>query len=117
MWEEEGYSQWAAEDLETGRFVGRLGLLCHRDWPLVGGAVREVGWVLHRDFWGRGLATEAGRASIDCWRAFFDDDRLISITAPGNARSLVVMERLGLTYRGKAQWHGSDVVWYALDRS
>jgi hypothetical protein len=27
-----------------------------------------------------------------------------------------VMERLGLTERGTAFWHGYDVVWYALDR-
>jgi hypothetical protein len=26
------------------------------------------------------------------------------------------MERLGLTVRGTAHWHGHDVVWYALDR-
>ena len=41
---------------------------------------------------------------------------LISITVPANARSRAVMERLGLTYRGIAQWRGLDVVWYAVDR-
>jgi RimJ/RimL family protein N-acetyltransferase len=116
MWREEGYSQWAAQDLATGRLIGRLGMLCHRDWPLVDGPVPEVGWVLHRDFWGRGLASEAGRASIECWRRHLDDPRLISITSPANTRSRAVMERLGLTFRGTARWHDHDVVWYALDR-
>ena len=115
-WRTDGYSQWAAEELETGRFVGRLGILCHHDWPLVEGPVPEVGWVLPRDFWGRGFATEAGRASIECWRDHLDDPQLISITSPENRRSRAVMERLGLTFRGTAFWHGSDVVWYALDR-
>jgi len=77
--------------------------------------VPEVGWVLHRDFWGRGLATEPGRASIDCWREFLGDEQLISITAPGNVRSRAVIERLGLAYRGPARWHDRDVVWYALE--
>jgi RimJ/RimL family protein N-acetyltransferase len=115
-WEENGYSQWAGVDLECGRLVGRLGMLCHRDWPRVDGPVPEVGWVLHHDFWGRGLATEAGRASIARWREHLDDPQLISITTPANTRSRAVMERLGLTYRGTAHWHGWDVVWYALDR-
>jgi RimJ/RimL family protein N-acetyltransferase len=115
-WSKEGYSQWAAEDLESGRLVGRLGILCHRDWPLVDGPVPEVGWVLHRDFWGRGLATEAGRASIECWREHLDDPQLISITTPANTRSWAVMERLGLTHRGTARWHDHDVIWYAIDR-
>jgi RimJ/RimL family protein N-acetyltransferase len=115
-WRNEGYGQWAAEELESGRFVGRLGMLCHRDWPLVSGPVPEVGWVLHRDFWGRGLATEAGQASVEIWREYLDDPRLISITTRANRRSRAVMERLGLTFRGETHWHGHDVIWYALDR-
>ena len=72
--------------------------------------------MLHRDWWGRGLATEAGRAGLECWREHLDDPQLISITTPANRRSRAVMERLGLAYRGETRWHGHDVVWYALDR-
>ncbi|MGH3024645.1 MAG: GNAT family N-acetyltransferase [Gaiellaceae bacterium] len=61
----------------------------------------EVGWVLHRDWWGRGLATEGGRAGLDGWREHLDDAQLISITTPANRHSCTVMERLGLTYRGR----------------
>jgi len=114
-WRHDGLGLWAAEELASGRFVGRLGLMRHHDWPAAPDPV-EVGWVLHRDWWGRGLATEAGRAAVECWRACLDDARLISITTPANRRSRAVMERLGMTERGAAHWHGHDVVWYALDR-
>jgi RimJ/RimL family protein N-acetyltransferase len=116
-WKDDGYCQWAACDLATGRLIGRIGMLCHHDWPLVDRPVPEVGWVLHRDFWGRGLATEGGRAGVDAWRRSLPDEpRLYSFTTPDNRRSRAVMERLGLTHHGKAHWHGYDVVWYALDR-
>jgi RimJ/RimL family protein N-acetyltransferase len=114
-WRHDGFSLWAAEDLESGRFVGRIGLLRHHDWPEAPDPV-EVGWTLHRDWWGRGLATEGGRAAVDCWREHLDDPQLISITLPANRRSRAVMERLGLTERGTTRWHDHDVVWYALDR-
>ncbi len=115
-WREDGLGQWAAVDLQTDRLIGRIGLFRHHDWPLAPSPV-EVGWTLHRDYWGQGLATAGGRAAMDCWREFLlDDARLLSITQPENVRSRAVMERLGLTYRGEAQWHGSDVVWYAVDR-
>jgi RimJ/RimL family protein N-acetyltransferase len=114
-WRHEGFSLWAAEDLVSGRLVGRVGLIRHRDWPEAPDPV-EVGWVLHPEWWGRGLATEGGRAAIYCWREHLADLQLISITRPDNARSRAVMERLGLTERGTAHWHGHDVVWYALDR-
>ena len=116
-WRQDGYSQWAACELQSGRLIGRIGILCHHDWPLVDAPVPEVGWVLHRDFWGLGLATEGGRAAIEAWREhLLDEPRLYSFTTPENARSRAVMERLGLTYRGDAHWHGWDIVWYALDR-
>jgi RimJ/RimL family protein N-acetyltransferase len=115
-WQDDGVCQWAAVDLGTDRLIGRIGLLRHHDWPLAPSPI-EVGWVLHRDYWGRGLATEGGRAAMDCWRdLLLDDARLISITVPANDRSRAVMKRLGLTYRGTALWRSLNVVWYAVDR-
>ena len=116
-WLEDGYSQWAACDLESGRLIGRIGLLCHHDWPLAGAPVPEVGWVLHRDFWGRGLATEGGRVSVECWLEHLPDEpRLYSFTTPANRRSRAVMQRLGFAQRGAALWRGFGIVWYARDR-
>jgi RimJ/RimL family protein N-acetyltransferase len=114
-WREEGFSHWAAEDLTTGNLIGRVGLLRHHDWPVSADPV-EVGWTLHPDHWGRGLATEGGRAALECWRELLPDPQLISITRPANLRSRAVMERLGLTLRGTAFWRGYEQVWYALDR-
>ena len=116
-WLEDGYCQWAACDLATGRLIGRIGLQCHHDWPLAERPVPEVGWVLHRDYWGRGLATEGGGAGMDAWREHMPGEpELISITTAANRRSRAVMERLGFTHRGATHWHGYDVIWYALDR-
>ena len=116
-WQEDGVSHWAAVDLASGKLIGRIGLIRHHDWPVEPDPI-EVGWTLHHDYWGRGLATEGGRASMEIWRDRMPDDhRLISITVPGNTRSRAVMERLGLTYRGTAHWKRLDVVWYAIDRT
>jgi RimJ/RimL family protein N-acetyltransferase len=115
QWRHGGFSHWAAADPESGRLIGRLGLLRHHDWPEAPDPV-EVGWTLHRDWRGRGLATEGGHAAIECWREHLEDPQLISITTPTNRRSRAVMERLGLTIRGETHWRGHEVVWYALER-
>ena len=116
QWAEDGLSHWATVDLESGQLIGRIGLIRHHDWPLEPSPV-EVGWVLDERYWGRGLATEGGRASMELWREHLPGDpRLISITLHANRRSRAVMERLGLTYRGETRWHHHDVVWYAVDR-
>jgi RimJ/RimL family protein N-acetyltransferase len=116
-WETDGYSQWAACDSASARLIGRVGVLCHHDWPLVDGPVPEVGWVLHRDFWGRGLATEGGRAGVDAWRGHLPDEPLLySFTTANNVRSRAVMARLGFTEQGTAVWHGYDILWHSLTR-
>jgi len=115
-WRDDGVCQWAAVDLRTNRLIGRIGLLRHHDWPLAP-APSAGGGPLHRDYWGQGLATEGGRAAMECWRdLLLDDAQLLSITRPGNVRSRAVMERLGLTYRGQVAWRGIEHVWYAIDR-
>jgi RimJ/RimL family protein N-acetyltransferase/gamma-glutamylcyclotransferase (GGCT)/AIG2-like uncharacterized protein YtfP len=116
LWAEEGLAHWAAEERVTGRLIGRVGLLRHHDWPLEPSPV-EVGWTLHRDWTGRGLATEGGRASLEVWRDQLPSDpRILSITTPDNVRSRAVMCRLGLTERGTTFWHDTEHVWYALER-
>jgi RimJ/RimL family protein N-acetyltransferase len=114
-WEQEGFASWAACERETGRLVGRIGLLRHHDWPLAPDPV-EVGWALDHEYWGRGLATEGGRAAIGVWRACLPDEVLYSFTIPENARSRAVMERLGMTYGGTTVWHDREHVWYSLAR-
>ncbi len=116
QWTDEGFSHWAIEDPASGLLIGRIGLLRHRDWT-PGGTPVEVGWTLDRAVWGRGLATEGGRAALDLWRRqLLDDHELISITTAENLRSRAVMERLGLTLRGSTAWRGFEVIWYAIDR-
>ena len=115
LWEETGFCTWAACERGTGRLIGRIGLMRHDDWPLAPNPV-EVGWTLDRAYWGRGLATEGGRAGIDTWRTHLADETLYSFTVPENARSRSVMERLGMACGGSALWHGLEHVWYSLDR-
>lgn len=96
-----------------GRVIGKAGF-----W-----APPEIGYILHPDYWGRGLAREALEAAID---HMFTDPRFDTLTAdvdPGNAASIRLLERLGFVKTGQAEqtmrvgdaW--VDSVYYALQRS
>jgi RimJ/RimL family protein N-acetyltransferase len=54
---ERGLGHWAVEERDSGALLGGIGLLHHEDWPEDPDNV-EVGWLLERTAWGRGLATE-----------------------------------------------------------
>ena len=114
-WEERGFGLWAVEEKTSGAFIGRVGLLYHEDWT-EGEHKTEVGWLIERSRWGRGLATEGALASVRHGFETLGLERIISIALPENVASRRVMEKVGLTYRGGTRWRGHDVVWYAIDR-
>ncbi len=59
----------------------------------------EIAWHLHPDHWGKGYATEIGRAAAE--RAFQTGiDEVFAIARPGNERSTSVARRLGMEYVG-----------------
>jgi RimJ/RimL family protein N-acetyltransferase len=110
-WTLRGYGQWALEERESGRFVGRAGLWQPHGWPGL-----EVGWTVAADQWGKGYATEAGRASLEWGFATLDVDQIISLTRTDNAASRRVMTKLGLRYSHDMELLGHKQVVYAITR-
>jgi RimJ/RimL family protein N-acetyltransferase len=113
-WEEHGFGLWAAEERQTGRLVGRIGLAYHRLWP----REPEVGWKLAPEVWGRGYATEGGAASLRYAFETLGAARVVSIAHPENAASIRVMTRLGLAFDGTLWWPEGEVelLRYAIER-
>ncbi|NUR87044.1 MAG: GNAT family N-acetyltransferase [Nonomuraea sp.] len=96
-----GFSHWALVEKDTGSFVGRAGPWQPHGFPGLG-----VGWSLARPYWGKGYATEAGRAALRYCFEELGATEVVSIIKPDNARSISVAERIGhrhlrdLDYRG-----------------
>ncbi|MBB5873894.1 RimJ/RimL family protein N-acetyltransferase [Allocatelliglobosispora scoriae] len=90
---------WAIEVRATGEAVGTVLVI---PMPGMGGATTEdieVGWHLHPDAWGNGYATEAARSAVD--RAFAAGvPEIFAVVRPGNAPSVAVTRRLGMSPLG-----------------
>jgi len=97
MWEQEGYSHWAAELKEDGTFVGWIGLTKVWD-PEDLLLATEVGWFVDRRHWGEGLATEGGRRSLGFGFKELSLGRIIARYNPENLASGRVMEKLGMRH-------------------
>ncbi len=111
-WALRGYGQWVVADRAGGRMLGCAGLWRPEGWPGL-----EVGWLIHPDHWGRGYATEAGRASLDWAFTALGADEAISITLPGNTASRRVMTKIGLTFDRDERVGDLDQVVYRITHS
>ncbi|MDQ6948173.1 MAG: GNAT family N-acetyltransferase [Actinomycetota bacterium] len=115
--ETHGFGLWAAELTAVHSLIGFVGLAVPTWLPEVMPAV-EVGWRLHPDHWGQGLATEAGRASVEYGLDRVGLDRIIGIYDPRNGASGRVMEKLGMRpwLRTTDPERGNELAVYELTR-
>jgi RimJ/RimL family protein N-acetyltransferase len=89
--DEHGYGLWAVE--YAGEFTGYVGLAWHV-FEEGGPEELEVGWRLAERFWGKGIATEAGRAALAV--GLEHEPTVVSVTAEVNVPSQRVMQRIGM---------------------
>ena len=92
-----GFGPFAAELIETGAFIGFIGLSIPAFEAHFMPAV-EIGWRLAFEHWGKGLASEGARAALDFGFNELGLEQVVSFTVPANLRSRHVMERLGMTH-------------------
>jgi RimJ/RimL family protein N-acetyltransferase len=110
-WQLRGYGQWVVEEKQTGLVVGRVGLWHPEGWPGL-----ELGWIIRRSHWGRGLATEAARAALTWTWAHVQTDRVISLIDPGSRASIRVAEKIGAALESHDRLNGAPVHVYAMYR-
>jgi [ribosomal protein S5]-alanine N-acetyltransferase len=95
-----------------GRVIGKAGM-----WQ-----APEIGYLLHPDFWGRGIAFEAMSTVIPHLFAHHPLQALTAEADPRNTASLRLLSRLGFQETGRAartlQWRDEwcDSVYFALPR-
>jgi RimJ/RimL family protein N-acetyltransferase len=87
--ERRGFSFLAVTERDGGALVGDAGL-----HPL--GDDIELGYTLARSAWGRGYATELGRALLAYAFGVLGAERVVAQVEPDNAASRRVLEKLGM---------------------
>jgi ribosomal-protein-alanine N-acetyltransferase len=125
-----GYGLWATVLKRSGAFIGRCGLL---PWAVVpgpegmleldfvgddgdepDGVEGEVAYLLAREHWGDGLATEAARAIVGYGFERLGVSRLICLVDPDNGASLRVAQKIGMAPDGDVEQDGEVFPLYSI---
>ena len=70
----------------------------------------EVGYLLNRQSWGKGYATQATRVALQLGFERFNFPEIIALVHPGNAGSLKVAAKCGLTVVERKVYWGIEMV-------
>jgi RimJ/RimL family protein N-acetyltransferase len=92
-YEEHGFGFYLTELREDQTQLGICGLIKRDTLDDV-----DLGFALFERYWGQGYAREAAEAVIDFARETVGLRRLAAITNPGNARSALLLEALGMKF-------------------
>jgi [ribosomal protein S5]-alanine N-acetyltransferase len=108
-----GFGLWVALLKDSGKFAGQCGLTVQE---VEGKEEVEIGYLFLREFWGRGLATEAARAARDHGFHALGYERLVSLIDPGNLPSRRVAERVGLKLEKEVWKRNKNICVYAISK-
>ncbi len=106
-----GYGRWGCVLRQTQSIIGFCGLKYLAELDEV-----DVGYRLLPDYWGRGLATEACRASLEFGFGTLQLERIIGLVLPENIASIRVMEKVGMQADGDVDYDGSRALKFVLQQ-
>ncbi len=111
-----GYGTFMVRRRGEGRIVANCGVFrSHRGFGVEQGFdnAPEAGWIVHRDAWGQGLASEVMTAALDWFDATHGRQRIACMIEEGHGASEAIAAKLGFVrYGQQAADDGSPLVLY-----
>jgi ribosomal-protein-alanine N-acetyltransferase len=104
-----GFTIWPIDELDGERLVAVAGLT----WVETHGPDVEAAYLVRRDRWGRGYATEALRAILTIGREQLGLERIVALAYPDNHASRHVMEKAGMRAEGTMAAYGRELTRHA----
>ena len=89
---------WAITIKGSGKIIGSVGLEPDKKRPGVNSS--ELGYSLSKEYWGKGVMTEAAKAVMKFAFEVFKSEVIAAQTGPSNKRSQGVLLKCGFTYEG-----------------
>jgi len=111
-WDKRGFGWWAVEPKSEEGIIGWNGLQYLPETEEV-----EIGFLLSKPYWGKGLATEGASEGLKYGFETLGLERIVGIVHPENIASQGVLGKLGLTFNNEAEYFGLRVYRYVIDAS
>jgi ribosomal-protein-alanine N-acetyltransferase len=104
---------WATIHKESGKFIGRCGLLPS---TIDGRPEVEVAYLINKEYWGQGLGTEAAQGILDYGFEQLGLSRLICLIERENQASMRVAEKIGMTFEKEGQDEKGPFLLYSRNK-
>jgi RimJ/RimL family protein N-acetyltransferase len=105
-----GFGIWALIEKASGNLIGQCGFNILKETSEV-----EIAYLLAKEFWGKGYATEISRAAISYGFTVLNLKRIVALAYPENIPSINVIQKLGMKYEGEKEFFGKKFIFFSME--
>jgi ribosomal-protein-alanine N-acetyltransferase len=113
-------SRWQSEKIGIGAIVEKQSRLligwCGL-WRLTETGEIELGYAIAKEFWGKGMATEAARRFLEYGFNELNIEKIASVARPENMPSRRVMEKTGMHFDYLGEFYDREMVHYSIEKA
>jgi RimJ/RimL family protein N-acetyltransferase len=107
-----GFGIWALIEKENDLLIGHCGFNILKENSEV-----EIAYLLAKEYWGKGYATEISRAAPDYGFTDLNLSRIVALAYPENIASINVIHKLGMKLDGEEEFFGKKFLYFTLERN
>ncbi len=120
QYKERGIGRWAVINKTTNEFMGWSGIRLNTEYNMNGFTkYYDVGYRLIERFWGKGYATESGKAAVDYAFSSLNLNALYATTEINNQASHNALLKMGLSYIEDFYFEEEqlNLRWYKIEKN
>jgi ribosomal-protein-alanine N-acetyltransferase len=107
-----GFGIWALINKENDTLIGHCGF----NW-LQDNSDIEIAYLLSKEYWGKGMATEISKATLQYGFDSLNLKRIIALSYPENYSSIRVIEKLGMKPQGLKTLFGVKFLFFVSENN
>ncbi len=111
-YQEYGYGRWAVIDKSNEEFLGWCGLKFSPELKET-----DIGFRFFKKHWNKGYATESAKACLDYGFEKLKIKTIVGRAMELNKASIKVLEKIGMTFVGKFEFHLHDGVLFKINNN
>ena len=111
-WRTQGFGQFGIFEKDTEKLIGYCGMQYLEEKTEV-----EIYYGLFKQYWQKGLATEAALAVLRFAFEHLNLPKVVAVTHPKNVSSHKVLSKIGMKRGADAQFYNTEAAFFSLSRN
>ncbi|MDQ3021488.1 MAG: GNAT family N-acetyltransferase [Bacteroidota bacterium] len=107
-----GFGIWALIENVSENLIGHCGFNILKENSEV-----EIAYLLAKDYWGKGYATEISSATLDYGFNNLNMKRIVALAYPENTASINVITKIGMKSEGVKELFGIKFLYFSIEQN